>query len=125
MSNKVLFRIQILILKMMTKVAKFTLCATILSLSYEIKCDVSSPLNGFQHLLCDKCNNTFDSTSQVVYISHLGVVQNVLTNPEKKKSREKRSDDIAGQGFWPSFSNLSVLAYFCIFYQYKMTSGQT
>ena len=74
---------------MMTKVAKFTLCATILSLSYEIKGDVSSPLKGFQHLLCDKCNNTFDSTSQVVYISHLGVVQNVLTNPEKKNPEKK------------------------------------
>ena len=66
-----------------------------------------------------------DSTSQVINIPHLGVELNVLTNPPEKKSREVSSGVLAGQEFGPSFSVLSILAYFDVFYDYKMTSGHT
>ena len=71
----------------MTKVANFTLSATILG--YEIKETFHLPPSVFQHLLCDNCNSIMDSTSQVVNIPHLGIVHNVLTNPQKKIKRRK------------------------------------
>ena len=79
----------------MTKLAKFTVFATILG--YEIKATFHLSPSVFQHLLCDKCNSIMDSSSQVVNIPHLRVVHNVFNKSPEKKSRGVRSGDLAGQ----------------------------
>ena len=57
---------------MMTKLAKFTVSATILG--KEIKATFHLPPSVFQHLLFDKCNSIMDLASQVVNVPHLGFV---------------------------------------------------
>ena len=79
-SNKVLFRIHILILKKMTQLKKFTLAATNSRLWNQ--CDVSFLPQVFFNInfLCDMCNSIMDSMSQIVNILTCVLYTLFLTN---------------------------------------------